>query len=298
LKNSFLAITAILLVASFSSGCTPTQSTIKDTRSRQVAVDTNQQQIDAILKWFERSSLLARALNASGKVTIRQGNEEHNGNFALRSKRIIVDNRQPYTALRIDSFSIEVYGPFGITVARFMASPEEYMFHDVIHGESARGATDNKSLEKLTQLKGITLGTMDDGIYGLAPQADEIPPQDSLELFTTAIDQHILVVRHHLYAGTDAIYLDGVLPEGSGDINLTQIRVTRFERWNSILPAFDPSRPVPAIIVRFANHRLVNGVQIPVVMEALSGNNSLLLEYDDIYVNPNDLTVRIKMPKQ
>lgn len=216
----------------------------------------------------------------------------------MKNKRAIVDNRNPYTSIRVDSLSVEVSGPFGITVARFLASPEEYIFYDALHGDVSRGKTDARSLENLTQLRGITLSTMSDVIYGLAPGADGIDPQDSLELFSLTQDQHVLLIRHHLTSGTEAVYLDGVLPELQQEINLTTLRVSRYERWNTWLNAFDQSRSKPNVTVRYSSPKVMDWLQLPMVIEAVAGNNSLMLEYTDVTLNPDQLTVRIKMPKQ
>ena len=59
-------------------------------------------------------------------------------NFSMKSKRIDRERR-------IDSLSIEVKGPFGIKVARFLCSPEGYQLHDILHGETIHGATDARA---------------------------------------------------------------------------------------------------------------------------------------------------------
>src|SRR5579872_6376249 len=85
----------------------------------------NAVEIGGIRSWLDQESGAARSLSATGDITVDQNGESNSASFVMKSKR-----RDP-SGDRIDSLSIEVMGPFGIKVARFLASPQEYKFYDI-----------------------------------------------------------------------------------------------------------------------------------------------------------------------
>lgn len=223
-------------------------------------------------------------MSVTGDITLDNNGESNSASFSLKSKRIDLDGN------RIDSLSVEVIGPFGIKVARFLASPVQYKFYDVLHDQTLSGATDTKSLEDLTQLQGVTLEMMSDLIYGLA--GDDLSPNDSVRLYISAESHYELIAQNVNANATSMLDLEGALPNDSSAGNLTLVR---YRRWNGILnPLEDRTRP--AVSVRFSEPIVVNGVSIPQHIEAKAGVNMLTLAYDHIEVNPPAMTVKIKMP--
>jgi Domain of unknown function (DUF4292) len=247
-------------------------------------LDVSAVELGNIRSWLAARSLLMRSMSVTGDITLDNNGETNSASFSLKSKRIDPDGN------RIDSLSIEVIGPFGIKVARFLASPQQYEFYDVLHDQTLSGTTDTKSLEDLTQLQGVSLEMMSDLIYGLT--GDDLSPNDSVRLYTSAESHFVLISQGVNRNATSMLDLEGSLPNDSSAGNLTLVR---YRRWNGILdPMADRTRP--AVSVRFSEPIVVNGVSIPQHIEAKAGANTLTLAYDHIEVNQPALTVKIKMP--
>jgi hypothetical protein len=296
-SNFSLAFLATLLVASalvgsaLLAGCAGPQKTISN---RTVTIDTSAARIDRIRAWLTARSLEAHSLGVTGDITVDQNGESNSGGFTLKDKRI-----DPISHDRIDSMSVEVTGPFGIKVARFLASPEQYQFYDILHGQTMAGQTDVHSLEDLTHLNGISLSMMSDLAYGLAPNGDRFDPSDSIELFSNG-DQYTLVIHRVEQHATEALDLEGNLDSdlsSSDHSNYpSHLTLVRYRRWNDA--AFDPmhSKQPPIATIRYSEPALVSGMTIPQHIEASAGSNRLTLEYNTIQLNPSPLSVRIRMP--
>lgn len=254
----------------------------KTTVVHPLASSTNMAAIAGIHSWLDRESSMARSLNATGDITVDQNGESNSASFAMKSKRLAPNGN------RIDSLSIEVMGPFGIKVARFLASPQEYKFYDILHGQTLSGPTDTHSLEDLTHLEGVSLQDMSDIIYGLVE--NDRSESDSVTLYSDNDLHHALIIRVP-GVSTTALDFEGTLPSGSSSGNLLLVR---YERWNGTPPSITTTPP--AIVVHFSEPTLVNGLSIPQHIEASAGENKLTLQYDHVEVNPASLVVRIKMP--
>ena len=267
------------------AGCAGPQKT---TTTRVIpTIDTSATRIGMLRSWLINCSIAAHSLSAAGDITLDQNGESNSASFTLKSKRL-----DDFGQTRIDSLSVEVAGPFGIKVARFLASPDRYQFYDILHGQTLAGRTDAYSLEELTHLNGISLSMMSDLAFGLAPGGDKFAPEDSLILFSNG-SHHTLLIQRAKQNATEALDLEGSIPnEGT----VTGLMLVQYRRWNSI--AIDPihtsERPIATI--QYAEPTIVNGVSIPQHIEATAGLNQLVLQYNTIQVNPSPLTVRIKMP--
>ncbi|HET6402612.1 MAG TPA: DUF4292 domain-containing protein [Candidatus Kapabacteria bacterium] len=267
------------LLGGFLAGCA---SAPKTTVVHPLAQSANMAAIAGIHSWLDRKSRAARSLNASGDITVDQNGESNSASFTLKSKRLDASGN------RIDSLGIEVMGPFGINVARFLASPQEYKFYDILHGQTLSGPTDTHSLEALTHLQGISLEDMSDIIYGLV--RIDTDANDSVKFYSDNDLHHALIIRVP-GVSTTALDFEGALPTDSSSGNLTLVR---YQRWNGV-PESITTTP-PDIAVHFAEPMRVNGVSIPQHIEANAGENKLTLEYDHVDINPSSLVVRIKMP--
>jgi hypothetical protein len=278
--NKFALIT--VLAGTLLVGCASSpKTTVLHSANR---LDVSAAELGNIRSWLVARSLLMRSMSVTGDITLDNNGESNSASFSLKSKRIDPDGN------RIDSLSVEVIGPFGIKVARFLASPVQYEFYDVLHDQTLSGATDTKSLEDLTQLQGVTLEMMSDLIYGLA--GNDLSPNDSLRLYANVEPHFVLISQNVDHNATSMLDLEGMLPNDSSAGNLTLVR---YRRWNGILnPMEDRTRP--SVSVRFSEPIMVNGVSIPQHIEAKAGANTLTLAYDHIEVNPPALTVKIKMP--
>ncbi len=276
--------TIVFVLAGFAiiSSCAPAPKVTK--QPAQLTVDTSAVAIDHIRAWVDRYSRNARSLNATGDITVDEGDESNSASFRIKSKRIGA------TGNRIDSLSIEVSGPFGITVARLLASPERYQFHDVLHGQTLAGPTTSESLEALTHLHGVTLGTMSDVLYGLPPS---IPPSAAVLLYSGSENDHMLIIRDFTSYTTTYWKFEGTIPSDStaGSFFLRSV-----ERWNGIADHVDHSVP-PDIAIRFSDPVNIETIRVPKRIEVNAGENKLELEYDRIELNSPALVVRIKMPE-
>ncbi|HZK76552.1 MAG TPA: DUF4292 domain-containing protein [Candidatus Kapabacteria bacterium] len=269
----------LTLMSTLIGGCA---SAPKTTAVHPLTPSINAAAIAGIRSWLDQESSAARSLSATGDITVDQNGESNSASFVMKSKR-----RDP-SGNRIDSLSIEVMGPFGIKVARFLASPQEYKFYDILHGQTLSGPTDPHSLEDLTHLNGISLEDMSDIIYGLV-RADT-DANDSVEFYSDNARHFALIVRAP-GASTTALDFEGALPGDSSSGNLSLVR---YERWNGV-PESLTTLP-PDITVHFSEPMLVKGMSIPQHIDASAGENKLTLQYDHIELNPPSLVVKIKMP--
>ncbi len=286
----------LLLCAVMTQGCT---SAVKTTRSTSIAfpsIDQNRVRVDQVLNWLDRTSVAARALSAEGSLTVANEETSQNAHFTLSSKRLDAESSL-HNSNRADSLSIIITGPFGISVARFLASPSEYFFYNSLNGDSFHGTTDAHSLETLTQMKGVSLSLLNDALYGLAPGAENLNPQDSITLLSSGETDHILLIQHTLDSLTEAIYLQGSIPEGAALIPAAGLTVYKFQRWKGIVGSEELKKKPAIMTIYYRDPTIHDGVLIPKSIEAHAGNNQLSIEYSTVRANHDDLVVKIKIPK-
>ena len=246
-KNKFALI--IAFAGTLLAGCASApKTTISHAPNRLDATGAALANIRAMLA---AESLMARSMNASGDITLENNDGSNSASFAMKSKRLDANGN------RIDSLSIEVMGPFGIEVAKFLASPKQYKFYDILHDQTLSGATDAKSLEDLTQLKGVSLPMMSDLIYGLA--SGDLSADDSEQLYSIGESHYIITAQSSTAHTTSMLDLEGTLPSDSSAGTLTLVH---YRRWNGVLDPMENKLP-PAVSVRFSEPIAVNGVSIP-----------------------------------
>ncbi|MDP4199341.1 MAG: DUF4292 domain-containing protein [Bacteroidota bacterium] len=271
---------SILQAATLASlalvGCSSSTSTTRTPAAPVKAASAIE--IGRLRTALDAESFVARTLYVEGDITLDQNGESNSATFVMRSKRLSETGR-------IDSLSIEIKGPFGIKVARFLAAPEGYKFYDVLHGETMSGKTDAHALEGLTHLRGLSLAMMSDLAFGLAPGIDAVSAEDSVTLLTSGTLEQLIVRRPEDVS--EIIDL-----ESSSHSAASPVLVDRYRRWNGT--ATDGP---PAVAIRFSNRTLLDGFSIPKHIEANAGIDKLTLDYTRIELNPSPITVKIKMPK-
>jgi Domain of unknown function (DUF4292) len=286
----------LLLGAILAQGCTSAVKTTRSTGIENPAVDRNRVRVDQVVNWLDRTSIAARALSAEGSMTVANQETSQNAHFTLSSKRLDAESSL-HNSNRADSLSIIITGPFGISVARFLASPSEYFFYNSLNGDSFHGATDAHSLEALTQMKGVSLSLLNDALYGLAPGAENINPQDSIILLSIGDDDHILLIQHKRDSLTEAIYLHGSIPDGAEPIPVAGLTVDEFQRWKGMVGAEELKKTPALMTIHYRDLAVHDGVVLPKTIEARTGNNQLSIEYSTVRANHDDLVVKIKIPK-
>ena len=286
----------VALLASGFAGCASVPKTI--TTPHVLIPSANVEAITGIRSWFAHESSAARSLYVTGDITVDQDGESNSASFSMKSKRFPLLFSASYfdsprkskpivTGTQIDSLSIEITGPFGIKVARFLASPEQYEYYDILHGQTLHGTTDQQSLEQLTHLHGVSLQSMNDLIYGLAAIDSSI--DDSIQYYSDQANHFALVLRKPGIF-TAAYDFDGTRPRDSANGNISLVRYRRWEGTPKSLTA------EPALDVQFSDPASINGLEIPQHIEATAGANKLTLQYDHVELNPPALVVKIKMP--
>ena len=182
------------------AGCASVPKTAPLPKLHPLAPTATAAAFDEIRSMVSRQSCAAQSLSASGNITVEQNGESNSASFSMKSKRLAIPNGDAFGsdhsvlwAKRIDSLSVEITGPFGIKVARFLASPQKYEFYDILNDQTLSGPTDRQSLEDLTHLNGISLEDMSDLIYGLASL--DTAYRDSIQLFSDTAHHTSLVVR-------------------------------------------------------------------------------------------------------
>ena len=143
-------------------------------------------------------------------------------------------------------------------------------------------------------MKGLTLESLSDVIYGLAPNG-ELAIGDTAIVRSISDYRHILYIRRMQQNITEAITLNGKLPKILSDkIKLT---VLQYERWNHLIPFEATSLPKPDITIAYEGIYEKKDFALPNFIKATSGSMTLEIEYTSANQNPQDMTVKIKMPK-
>ena len=286
-KKLFIIIPFLFALGS----CTSHSATEEKKNTKLAATDNRDQQtLDAVLRCLNDESAVACSLSAEGSITLTDGNGSESGHFELKSKRL----SGLHEPRRMDSLSMVVTGPFGITGAKFLGAPEEYQFYNAIEGEKYRGKPDPKTLQEITGMKGLTLESLSDVIYGLAPNG-QLALGDTAILRSVSEFRHILYIQRVASQITEAITLNGRLPASSEQkANLT---IIQYERWNHIIPFESTTLPKPDITITYEGLFDKKGFALPNFIKASSGSTNLEIEYTGANQNPPDLTVKIKMPQ-
>jgi hypothetical protein len=281
-----LLLLSALILASCSSR--PVTRERINTAGAVSVLDT--QTLASVLQCINDLSLSACSLSGEGTITLKDGSNSDGGHFELKSKRLQGANMPE----RVDSLSMIVSGPFGITGVKFLGAPEEYQFYNAIEGEKYNGKPDAKTLQSLTGMKGLSLPTLSDVIYGLIPNDIQMPG-DSISLKSVSEFRHVVYKRRAVYKITEMITLNGKLPVSPQEkANLT---IMQYDRWNRIVPFDSTSVIKPDISVSYQGLVEKQSFPLPSFISARSGVTELDLEYSSASVNPKDLTVKIKMPK-
>ena len=267
----------------FFYGCTAQQIEKSDSSEVSVSVQGAVDPARQVYQSLSQTAVKARSLSADGAITLREGSSSQSGSFELKSKRTDL------SGLRVDSLSMIVSGPFGITAAKFMGSPKEYAFLNVIEGEKYRGKPDPKTIEEMTGMKGMTIEALSNVIYGLAPSLEPLTASDSVLFRTLKKDEHVLYVRRSNIAMTEMLRLRG---EMGGAMSLLE-----YQRWNTALPLTSTSMPKADLAIFYEGVIANDKYRLPNYIRAKSAGRELEVEYRNVKQNPDPLTVKIKIPE-
>ncbi len=273
------------------NSCTSHSATEEKKNTNIPPSDNHDQQVlGAVLNCLNDASAIACSLSAEGSITLGADGGSQSGHFELKSKRL-ESAKEPR---RVDSLSMIVSGPFGITGAKFLGAPEEYQFYNAIEGEKYRGKPDPKTLQEITGMKGLTLESLSDVIYGLAPNG-QLALGDTAVLRSISEFRHILYIHRAASQSTEAITLNGRLPANLTD--KAKLSIMQYERWNHVISFESTTLPKPDITITYEGLFDKKGFPLPNFIKASSGSTTLEIEYTGANQNPKDLTVKIKMPK-
>jgi hypothetical protein len=241
-----------------------------------------------IIAALNEQSKAGQSLKAEGTITLTDNGSSQSGTFELKSKRIFGNEH-------IDSLSMIVSGPFGITAAKFLGCPGEYCFYNAIEGESYKGSPDPKALEKLTGMKGLTIESLNNVVYGFAPNHFDISSNDSAAYFKLSDEDHRLYIWRRNENFTEVITFRGKL--GNGSSSKIPVKVVKYERWNKHISPAALANFTPDLTIEYTGKYSSQYYYLPNYIVARSGRTSLEIEYQNATQNPNPLTVKIKMPE-
>jgi len=280
----------LIIFSLIAAGCTTHPATEEKRSTPTPILSEDQQAAGRVLRCISDASSHSCSLYAEGSITLKDGNSSQSGHFELKSKRL----QSVSEPQRIDSLSMIITGPFGITGAKFLGAPQEYQFYNAIEGEKYRGRPDPKTLQSMTGMKGLTLESLSDVLYGLAPNASEIAPADSIKLKSTSEYRHVLYILRP--SGVmEAITVNGKLPAAGEDAKLT---IIQYERWNAATHIPDSGEmPKADISISYQGLYENKDFALPNYITARSGMTQLEIEYTSADQNPKNLTVKIKMPQ-
>jgi len=285
-KTLFVIILSLTALASCTS-----RSATEEKKNTISTANPDRRTLDAVLRCLNDESAVACRLTAEGSITLSDAGSSQSGHFELRSKRL----QSISDPARVDSLSMVVTGPFGITGAKFVGAPDEYQFYNAIEGEKYKGKPDPKTLQQITGMKGLTLQSLSDVIYGLAPNGSQLEIGDTAILRSYSDYRHVLYIQRRGSGFTEAITLNGKLP-ASGD-DKAKLVIMQYERWNTMIPFESTSLPKPDITINYEGLFDKKDFNLPNFIKASSGSTTLEIEYTSADQNPKNLTVKIKMPK-
>ncbi len=271
---------AVLLFATLS-GCT-TQALKQDSTSKTASVSVGVDQSVIVINTLKAQAEKAQSLMANGVITLTENGSSQSGSFELKSKRIVAGKR-------MDSLSMVISGPFGITVAKFLGSPSEYNFYNVLEGEKYKGKPDPKALETLTGMKGLTIEALSNVIYGVAPSEFTFADGDSVRLHSPSEFEHQLFITRASLGFSEVITAKGKLGGA--------LKVTLYQRWNRIVNYQITSKLTPDISINYSGSISSKQFALPNYITATNANKKLEIEYQNATENPIPLTVKIKMPE-
>lgn len=261
--------------------CTSTSTTTKQSTT-SIPVESKATTADEIRRVNDELCRLAgicKTLYAEGTITMRDGESSQSGQFTLRSKRSNAGG---------DSLSMIVSGPFGITAAKFLGSSNEFNFYNAIEGEHYQGKPDAKTLEKLTGMRGISLGLLNDVLYGVSPL--RLQESELTTVRTEPIDaerSRMVICRPGEHCTEAVVYRE----------NASGVRIISYERWNRIVDGQSLPNLRPDLIVKYSGMIDNTTFTLPNLITASSGSQTLELEYNQAQENKTDMNVKIKMPQ-
>lgn len=272
--------TLILLFIGLA-GCTSRQTIKERTPTANDVTTTSESSLRLGLILFDLSeqSINAQSLQAEGTITLKEGGSSQSGSFDLKSKRL-VDGKS------IDSLSMVISGPFGITAAKFLGCPGEYCFYNALEGESYRGKPDPKALEQLTGMKGLTIEALNNVLFGLAPNAIILQDGEKPLLQTLSSDEYLMYIRRNGYTETFSLRTKS-----------TPIVLTRYQRWNKPIELADIHSVTPDLIINYEGKYSSEHFRLPNFIKIQSRQKALEIEYTNATQNPKQLIVKIKMPE-
>ncbi len=271
---------AVLLFTTLS-GCT-SQTLKQDSTSKTASVSVGVDQSLIVINTLKAQAENAQSLMANGVITLTENGSSQSGSFELKSKRIVAGKR-------MDSLSMVISGPFGITVAKFLGSPSEYNFYNVLEGEKYKGKPDPKALETLTGMKGLTIEALSNVIYGVAPSEFTFVDGDSIKLYSLSETEHQLYITRRGLGFTEVITAKGKLGGA--------LKVTLYQRWNRIVNYQITSKFTPDISINYSGSISSKQFALPNYITATNANKKFEIEYQNATENPTPLTVKIKMPE-
>jgi hypothetical protein len=272
---------AVLLLSALT-GCTSQALKSDSAASKSASVSVGADQSFVVINTLKAQAEKAQSLIGSGVITLTENGSSQSGAFDLKSKR-------HKNGERIDSLSMVISGPFGITAAKFLGCPGEYCFYNVLEGDKYRGTPDPKALEKLTGMKGLTIGALSNVMYGLAPYDFSFEGGDSVKLYSLSETEHQLFITRSGLGFTEVITAKGKLG-GS-------MKITRYQRWNRIVNYQVTSKLTPDISINYGGSISLKDFTLPNYITATNASTKLEIEYQNATPNPNPLTVKIKMPE-
>jgi hypothetical protein len=95
---------------------------------------------------------------------------------------------------------------------------------------------------------------------------------------------------------TEALTIDGVIPNEDMILAANQFRLIRYERWSGMMMNYTATNPKTEATIRYTNIVQKNNIPFANTLEVMTGPNKLLLEYEEVDHNPQNLKVYINIP--
>lgn len=198
------------------------------------------------------------------------------GNIAVNSSEINANANFKITIQRPDSIYLEIYGPFGIDLAKALVTYGNFTFYDVINNTVYKGQSNSDVLEKIFKVN-LSFGELVDAFTGsvnLTPQLSQEPSE-----YEVSYDKYVLT------------YIDSLtLSRNRYKVDIRELAITDYQLFS------DENKLILEGI--YTNFRPMEGVSIPMRAQIVNKaeDQKVSIEYRKVELNKRNTKITMSIP--
>lgn len=219
---------------------------------------------ERLVKRLEANRRKIKAFEGSGVITINTATL----NNVNASFRIIVQ--------KPDSIYLEIYGPFGIDLAKAMVTQGKFTFYDIINNTIYRGSNNSDILEKIFKVK-LSFNELIDAFTGSVNMTKELTEQPSQ--YEVSYDKYILT------------YVDSNTQVKSRyKVDIRDLTITDYQIFDDV-----DDEVLSGV---YANFKVVENVSIPMFVQITNkeDDQKVTIEYRKVNLNKKNKGITFNFP--